>query len=58
LQHTPVIPALGRLRQEGQEFEASLGYTAIPYLKKKWRYQHDLLVYMSVCVDKHTYVSI
>jgi hypothetical protein len=24
----PVIPALGRLRQEDQKFQASLGYTA------------------------------
>jgi hypothetical protein len=25
--HTPVIPALGKLRQEDREFEASLGFT-------------------------------
>jgi hypothetical protein len=25
--HIPVIPALGKLRQKDQEFEASLGYT-------------------------------
>jgi hypothetical protein len=30
-----VIPALGRLRQEDGEFKAILGYTVIPYLKKK-----------------------
>lgn len=30
-----VILSLGRLRQEYYEFEASLRYTAWPYLKKK-----------------------
>jgi hypothetical protein len=30
----PVISALGRLRQEDQEFEANLSYVASPYLKK------------------------
>jgi hypothetical protein len=29
----PVIPALGRLRQEDHKFEASLGYIVIPSLK-------------------------
>jgi hypothetical protein len=29
-----VIPALGRLRQGDPEFEASLGFTARPYLKQ------------------------
>jgi hypothetical protein len=33
--HRPIIPALGRLRQEDQEFEASMGCVAIPCLKKK-----------------------
>jgi hypothetical protein len=33
--HTLVIPTLGRLRQKACEFEASLGYIAIPYLKTK-----------------------
>jgi hypothetical protein len=32
--HTPVIPALGRLRQENHEFEASLGY--IPSSRSTW----------------------
>jgi hypothetical protein len=29
-----VIPALGRLRQEDQEFESSLDYIKRPYFKK------------------------
>jgi hypothetical protein len=32
---TPVIQALGKLRQEDSEFKASLGYTARHCLKKK-----------------------
>jgi hypothetical protein len=28
-------PSIGRLRKEDQEFKASLGYIARPYLKKK-----------------------
>jgi hypothetical protein len=31
----PLIPALKRMRQEDQEFKASLDYIARPYLKKK-----------------------
>jgi hypothetical protein len=31
----PVIPALRRLRQEDQKFEASLNYKVRPCLKKK-----------------------
>lgn len=34
--HLPVIPALGRLKQEDGEFKAGLGYTLKPiFLKKK-----------------------
>jgi hypothetical protein len=31
----PEIPALRRLRQKDYKFEATLGYIARPYLKKK-----------------------
>jgi hypothetical protein len=31
----PVIPALGRLRQEDPEFETSMGYIAKPCQKKR-----------------------
>jgi hypothetical protein len=31
----PIIPALGRLKQENGEFKVSLGYTERPYLKKQ-----------------------
>jgi hypothetical protein len=34
-----IIPAHGRLRQEDEEFEASLGYTERSYLKKKKKSQ-------------------
>jgi hypothetical protein len=32
---TPVIPALGRLKKEDPEIEASLGYIGRCYLKKR-----------------------
>jgi hypothetical protein len=32
--YMPVIPTLWRIRQEALKFEASLGYTEQPYLKK------------------------
>jgi hypothetical protein len=36
--HTPVIPALERLRQKDPKFESSQGYISRPYLRKE-RYQ-------------------
>lgn len=33
--YTSAMPALGNLRLKDHEFEANLGYTAIPYLKKQ-----------------------
>jgi hypothetical protein len=33
--HTPIIPALGRPRQEDYKFKASLGYRAKSFLKNK-----------------------
>jgi hypothetical protein len=33
--HMPIIPALGRLKQEDHKFEASLGYIVRSCLKKK-----------------------
>jgi hypothetical protein len=35
--HTPIIPALRRLRQEDLEFKASLGYIVRPSPKKRKR---------------------
>jgi hypothetical protein len=34
-QYMPIIPALGRLRQEDHKLETSLGYTVSLCLKKK-----------------------
>jgi hypothetical protein len=33
--HRPLVPVHRRLRQDGHEVEASLGYTARPYFKEK-----------------------
>ena len=33
--HTPAFPALWKLKQEGGEFEASLGYIVRFYLKER-----------------------
>jgi predicted glycosyl hydrolase (DUF1957 family) len=33
--YIPVIPALGRLRQEDHQFEVNLGFTVRPCLKNK-----------------------
>jgi hypothetical protein len=33
--YTPVIPALGKHRQEDFEFKTNVGYIARPYLKKE-----------------------
>jgi hypothetical protein len=38
--HTPVIPALRRLRQEVHQFKASLGYKEKTYLKNQNNPQH------------------
>jgi hypothetical protein len=44
--HTPVIPALGKLRQEKHKFGDGLGYIARHYLKKskinKIKYMYDI----------------
>jgi hypothetical protein len=54
---TPVIPAVGRLRQGDYEFKASLNYTGRPYLQKKEK-EKDLagvqvsgyhIIYFSLC---------
>jgi hypothetical protein len=37
----PVIPALGRLKQDNCKFEASLVYTARPYHKTRPRTKSD-----------------
>jgi hypothetical protein len=33
--HMPIIPGVGKLRQEAYEFKASLNYIERPFLKKK-----------------------
>jgi hypothetical protein len=33
--HTPVISALGRLKQKDQKFKAGIGYVVSPCLKKQ-----------------------
>jgi hypothetical protein len=40
--HTPVIPVLGRLKQDNRKIQRSLGYIARPILKEKkiGQYQH------------------
>jgi hypothetical protein len=37
---TPVISALGRLRQEDCKFKASLSHTVRPYLKRRKKEKH------------------
>jgi hypothetical protein len=39
----PYNPALGRLRKEAHKFEARLGYTAKPYLKRNNKKKKQLL---------------
>jgi hypothetical protein len=40
----PEIPAVGRLRQEDQEFKVSLHYTERTCLKKKKKVRHRLMI--------------
>jgi hypothetical protein len=40
--HVPAIPIVSRLRQQGCEFQAILGYTARPHLKEQNQNQNKL----------------
>jgi hypothetical protein len=42
-----IIPALGRLRQEDHELEASLGYIVRPCLKKRKRKKSEQIIHNS-----------
>lgn len=33
--HTPLVPTLGRLKQEGCKFDVRMGYTAVSCLRKE-----------------------
>jgi hypothetical protein len=41
LWRSPVIPALGRLRQEDREFEITLGYRVRPISKNKTKFKKN-----------------
>jgi hypothetical protein len=42
--HT-VIPALGRLRQEDQEFEAKMAYVVLPCQQQQKRHYSKIIIY-------------